>query len=476
MTRTGAMNKRNVFTCLVVTCFLLTLLFICFIKDFINECSIKLSASSLAAGATFVSKFTETYSATASVTSNKGSWSTSAPAYYTKQLEKLIVENGGFPPLHRPVLPSGVNCTKVWQGDVFEVSRAKRLSTLAARRPPGFYDTIRKDCRTFRKVAGYIEQVSEEEKAFPLAFSILLYKDVEQVERLLRAVYRPHNLYCLHSDLKASPQVQRQIRALVTCLPNVFQAPRQVDVRWGTFTVLEPELICMKALLRKSKSWRYFINLTGQEFPLKTNKELVAILKAYRGANDIIGRHVKSSEVRWKRAGPPPHNISVAKGPVHMCASRDFVHFAVHSRYARDFLTWIKRTRIPDESFFTTLNNLPHLGAPGAYTGKLNSSKRTSVNRYKLWASSRQTCSGRWVRGVCNFGVADIVRMVRSVAMFANKFHYGFHTAGYDCLEQWYFWRVAREDSTGHVDLDTHLYSNLDIVKHALRRKVTAVG
>lgn len=82
-----------------------------------------------------------------------------------------------------------------------------------------------------------------------------------------------------------------KITALITCLPNVFQAPRQVEVVWGTFTVLEPELICMEALLRRSKKWRYFINLTGQEFPLKTNKELVAILQAYRGANDIIGRY-----------------------------------------------------------------------------------------------------------------------------------------------------------------------------------------
>ena len=45
----------------------------------------------------------------------------------------------------------------------------------------------------------------------------------------------------------------------------------------------------MAALWRMRSKWRYFINLTGQEFPLKTNKELVKILKAYRGANDIMG-------------------------------------------------------------------------------------------------------------------------------------------------------------------------------------------
>ncbi len=39
-----------------------------------------------------------------------------------------------------------------------------------------------------------------EERGFPLAFSVLLYEEAEQAERLLRAVYRPHNVYCIHVD------------------------------------------------------------------------------------------------------------------------------------------------------------------------------------------------------------------------------------------------------------------------------------
>ena len=53
-------------------------------------------------------------------------------------------------------------------------------------------------------------------------------------------------------------------------------------------SVLEPELVCMRELLRFTK-WRYFINLTGQEFPLKTNLELVRIMKALNGSNDMEG-------------------------------------------------------------------------------------------------------------------------------------------------------------------------------------------
>ena len=39
------------------------------------------------------------------------------------------------------------------------------------------------------------------------------------------------------------------------------------------------------------KKWKYYINLTGLEFPLKTNWELVQILSTYKGANDVDTFH-----------------------------------------------------------------------------------------------------------------------------------------------------------------------------------------
>lgn len=55
----------------------------------------------------------------------------------------------------------------------------------------------------------------------------------------------------------------------------------------GQYSVLEAELVCMRALLASGRPFKYFINLTGQEFPLKTNLDLVRILSTFNGANDI---------------------------------------------------------------------------------------------------------------------------------------------------------------------------------------------
>ena len=151
--------------------------------------------------------------------------------------------------------------------------------------------TLAKNCTAFRQRGKYMswKNVTKEERAFPLAYSVVLYKEAVQVENLLRAIYRPSNYYCIHVDRSSNPLVISDIRAIVRCLPNVIVASRLVDVEWGKFSETEAELVCMKDLLQKYKNWKYFINLTGQEYPLKTNLQIVRILQAFKGANDIAG-------------------------------------------------------------------------------------------------------------------------------------------------------------------------------------------
>ena len=46
----------------------------------------------------------------------------------------------------------------------------------------------------------------------------------------------------------------------------------------------------MKDLVGSNVKWKYLINLASQAFPMKTNEELVQILKIFNGSNDIAGR------------------------------------------------------------------------------------------------------------------------------------------------------------------------------------------
>jgi len=187
---------------------------------------------------------------------------------------------------------SGADCKAVFRRNKDELRRASEFQETHQKVPvkPLKYIKQASNCTRFVAKRHYATSpVNDEEAEYPIAFSILMFKDVEQFERLLRAVYRPQNLYCVHVDSKSSSDIRGAVIAIARCFENVFVLQRSFDVEWGTFSVLEPELVCMKRLLRRNKKWRYFINLTGQEFPLKTNWQIVRILKAFNGSNNMEG-------------------------------------------------------------------------------------------------------------------------------------------------------------------------------------------
>lgn len=187
----------------------------------------------------------------------------------------------------------GVDCNALFESDVNQQDIAVKYqqnNPKVAVTPEAYEMRANRSCSAFIKERGYaVRPFNEEEALFPLAFTILIFKDIEQFERLLRAIYRPQNLYCIHVDAKSPQSLHTAVQSIVRCFANVFVLTPPISVSWGSFTVLEPELGCMKELLRRSKLWKYFINLTGQEFPLKTNWQIVQILKAFNGSNSMEG-------------------------------------------------------------------------------------------------------------------------------------------------------------------------------------------
>ncbi|KAL8573981.1 hypothetical protein ACOMHN_029428 [Nucella lapillus] len=365
----------------------------------------------------------------------------------------------------RAVKVKEVDCLKMFQGDKTELERAVALEHLPTNLSPDTYILkVASNCSNFRHHFGFImESLTEVERHFPIAFSVLAFKSAAQVVQLLTAVYRPQNIYCLHLDKKSAPEFRHAMEAVSRCFPNVFLASRSINVRWGFYSVLEPEIVCMGDL-GKNGTWKYFINLTGQEFPLRTNYELVRILSALGGANDISAGFptLASTISRWRRFLPAPHNITLYKGAVHIVASRGFVDFVLHDPRAQDFLQWCKQTRHADEHFFNSLNRNPHLQAPGRYLGNRTEvdnfrTMSMSLSRYKNWFP-RYPCPGhRVVHGICILNVLNLPLMYRRPELFANKFYADYSRLTLQCLAEALHNRT-REQTLGRMGFN-QLYS-----------------
>ncbi|KAK3105768.1 hypothetical protein FSP39_005151 [Pinctada imbricata] len=119
-----------------------------------------------------------------------------------------------------------INCQKVLQGNENEINKCNEIKNKL--RSLSYIDkrsakTI--SCDTYKTDSGFImRSLSKEENDFPTAFSILMYKDIVQFEILLREIYRPQNVYCIHVDLKAKSAVFNRV-ANHTRLENAGDIP-----------------------------------------------------------------------------------------------------------------------------------------------------------------------------------------------------------------------------------------------------------
>ncbi|KAH9514864.1 Beta-1,3-galactosyl-O-glycosyl-glycoprotein beta-1,6-N-acetylglucosaminyltransferase [Bulinus truncatus] len=345
-----------------------------------------------------------------------------------------------------------VNCRKLFSGNHDEIVHAQNyLKTMnITMLSDQFYLNLTTNCELFQKQRGYIMcPLTSEEEDFPIAFTMLAYKDVEMVERLLRSIYRPQNYYCIHVDKKSDEQFMKAVSAIASCFENVFVPMERIDVVWGNYSVLEPELICMKYLWKYS-TWKYFINLTGQEFPLKTNWELVQILKAYNGANDVEGT-----------------------------IRRAFVDYVLHNKIAEDLLDWVRPAKVPVETFFTMLNHNPQLGIRGSYkawscvycvTAELKVYQRLTqtepfLARFKNWGNPpfAYPCAGRFVRLICILTTGDLPILGEAKHLFANKFFLREDPIVIGCLEEMIF-NNTRDEFKGDKQFNSTYYSQLGFV------------
>ncbi len=191
-------------------------------------------------------------------------------------------------------------------------------------------------------------KITQAELEFPLAFAILTYQHAEQIHRLLKLIYRPHNFYCIHIDTKSTRAFRQAIESISKCFDNIMISSQSETIKWGSFSILQAELNCMKDLLKNStRKWNYLIHMSGNEMPLRTNYELVKILNIYNGTNEVEIKN--DSQERYSYLSLPPHNYSIYKGSTNGVLSRQFVEYVLTNERVKDLIEWSKKSWIPDE-------------------------------------------------------------------------------------------------------------------------------
>ncbi|XP_058523951.1 N-acetyllactosaminide beta-1,6-N-acetylglucosaminyl-transferase isoform X2 [Ochotona princeps] len=333
-------------------------------------------------------------------------------------------------------------CQQILSGKVLPVSENALRTTFQA-----------SSCHEYVVQSHYItEPLSAEEAGFPLAFIMTIHKDFGTFERVFRAIYMPQNVYCVHVDEKATGAFKVAVHQLLNCFPNAFLASKLEPVVYGGISRLQADLNCMKDLVASTVPWKYLINTCGQDFPLKTNREIIQYLKGFKGKNitpgvlppaHAIGRtkfvhrellNKRNSYVHktTKLKPPPPHNVTIYFGTAYVALTREFANFVLQNQLARDLLAWSKDTYSPDEHFWVTLNRIPDVpgSMPNAsWTGNLRAVKWNDME------DQHGGCHGHYVHGICIYGNGDLKWLMSSPSLFANKFELNTYPLTVECLE-----------------------------------------
>ena len=364
-----------------------------------------------------------------------------------------------------------VNCSLLKARNMKERQRARAL--LERQTALGQYMVtpdeafVTSDCSNIRE-RFLLTNITQEEMDFPLAFGIRLHQNVAQFHYLLRAIYRPQNIYCIHVDMKAPRNVLKGVESIVDCFPNVFLATRMNDYLYASFSAVRADVQCMRDLDKSNHSWKYFLNMAGTEFPLRTNAEMVAIIKNLNGSNDIEQeplpeiyknrvqyKHVeRDAEVRKTTQLWPPftykgRQIPLKKGCAYGIFKREFIKWILASPLAASLFEWSRKIYSPDELVWATLNSLPE--APGGYPVSVSQIDRQFVSRDIMWQWTG-TCAGVLVRSICVFAMEDLAYLSKSQAVVANKFNLTRDHLVLDCLDQELRYRALHTDPVHTVN------------------------
>jgi hypothetical protein len=215
-------------------------------------------------------------------------------------------------------------------------------------------------------------QVFNASQLVRIAYFIMIHHKPEVFKKMFQKIYTKDQVYLIHIDRKAKPKVTEEIQLYLVNFPNVYIL-EGINIVSGGFSMIQAEMNGMEFLLSVSQEWDYFINLSGEDLPLKSQNIIRQFLTANNGRNYLfyydqkfyrpdtlqrIQNHFtelshKISSYIYKREFM--ENVIPYIGGKWFILTRDTCSFLINNKMVMDFEDYYLHTFLPAESFFQTV-------------------------------------------------------------------------------------------------------------------------
>lgn len=215
-------------------------------------------------------------------------------------------------------------------------------------------------------------QFSNRSQQVRIAYFIMIHHKPEVFRNMFEKIYTRDQFYLIHIDRKAKDEVTEEIQQFIIKFPNVYIL-ESMNIISGGFSMIQAELNAMEYLLNLNLEWDYFVNLSGEDLPLKSQHIIRKFLTVNNGRNYLfyydhkfyrpdtlqrIQNHFtelthKISAYIYKRdfmEGVTPYI-----GGKWFILTRETCNFLSNNKRVMDFEDYYLHTFLPAESFFQTV-------------------------------------------------------------------------------------------------------------------------
>ncbi|WP_088309206.1 beta-1,6-N-acetylglucosaminyltransferase [Novosphingobium sp. B 225] len=211
-----------------------------------------------------------------------------------------------------------------------------------------------------------------------IAYFLLVHRFPEQFKRMFKAIHAPGNRYLVHIDKSSGKALAADIAEFLKSYPEAEILPSRRAL-WGGFSLVDAELRGMQHLLDGSTEWQHYINLSGQDFPLKSQGYIRDFLAAHPGtqfiryADQLLVRPDTMNRVQsvflelfgkiWRTGirRKLPAGMTPYIGTQWKVVSRAFCEHVCSDPSVARIKRFYRRSLIADEGFFQTalMNTFP---------------------------------------------------------------------------------------------------------------------
>jgi hypothetical protein len=205
-----------------------------------------------------------------------------------------------------------------------------------------------------------------------IAYFIMVHHKPNVFKAMFEKIYTRDQFYLIHIDRKAGAKFTEDIQLYLLQFPNAYLL-ESMNIVPGGFSVIQAELNAMEYLLNAGREWDYFINLSGEDYPLRSQSIIRQFLKANKGRNYLfyydqkfyrpdtmqrIQNHFtelthKISSMVYKREFM--EGVTPYIGEKWFILTRETCTFLTQNKRVLDFEDYYLHTLLPAESFFQTV-------------------------------------------------------------------------------------------------------------------------